>query len=664
MKNIVLGIVCVVFSAIGMAQEQPKPPIKKVFVIFKTHFDLGYTDLSTAVEQRYVKNFIPKAIDVAEQLRNEKSNAKYVWTTGAWLIDAYLRQASPAEKQKLEEAIRNGDIVWNAAPYTIQSESASKDLFEGMFSLSERLDARYGKKTIAAKMTDVPGHTRSIVTPLYDAGIRFLHIGVNNCSTVPVVPNLCRWRNTDGKEIILMYQDDYGNESVLPDGQTVISFNFTGDNQGPHTAEQVKAIYTGLEQRYPEAEIVASTLNDVAVEVEKIADTLPLLTSEIGDTWIYGYASSPLAMARYRALMRLYSEWLQQGKLERNSDLAIDFAVLLGLFTEHTWGVDHLVHLKQWETYEPALFNASRDLPEFRFSEKSWQEKANRVDEALALLPPGLKEEALDTLKLIGQVARLETSGTNDMEKLSWDGSMRFSYQGAECILGQVAYQTYSTEDFNQFIRDYVRCDGLSYYFTKPGLEKTKAKHATIVARSNKTTSEKVGKNTVYSNILSFPADDRIDAAVLPQQVYNQYVVSADGKSIEMSVSLVNKPAVRLPEAYWVSFFPSDVISVFADKLGMPVDVLDVVEGGNRQMHGVDNHFDIVTGKGVIRITSLDAPVASIGDRRAMNYSLYYPDINGGIHFCLFNNLWTTNFNAWWEGSLTYRFKIEYLSEV
>ncbi len=131
-----------------------------------------------------------------------------------------------------------------------------------------------------------------------------------------------------------------------------------------------------------------------------------------------------------------------------------------------------------------------------------------------------------------------------------------------------------------------------------------------------------------------------------------------------MTVSLLNKPAVRFPEAYWVSFFPADVISVFADKMGMPVDVSDVIEGGgNRQMHGIDNYVDITTQKGIIRITSLDAPVFSVGERRTMNYSLYYPDINSGIHFCLFNNLWTTNFSAWWEGSLSYRFKIEYLKK-
>ena len=100
-------------------------------------------------------------------------------------------------------------------------------------------------------MTDVPGHTRSIVAPMSRAGIRFLHIGVNPACPIPSVPEFCRWKDTDGSELILVYQQDYGSENVLPDGKSVISINFTGDNHGPHSYEKVKAIYADLHKRYP-----------------------------------------------------------------------------------------------------------------------------------------------------------------------------------------------------------------------------------------------------------------------------------------------------------------------------------------------------------------------------------------------------------------------------
>ena len=111
------------------------------------------------VTQRYITEFIPKALDVSEKLRAENASEKYVWTTGAWLIWKYLHTASPKEVERLEAAIRRGDIVWNSVPYTVESESMNRDLFETCLLLSHKLDEKYGKKTIAAKMTDVPGHT-------------------------------------------------------------------------------------------------------------------------------------------------------------------------------------------------------------------------------------------------------------------------------------------------------------------------------------------------------------------------------------------------------------------------------------------------------------------------------------------------------------------------
>jgi hypothetical protein len=40
----------------------------------------------------------------------------------------------------------------------------------------------------AAKMTDVPGHTRVIIPLLAQAGVKFLHIGVNHMSGVCACP--------------------------------------------------------------------------------------------------------------------------------------------------------------------------------------------------------------------------------------------------------------------------------------------------------------------------------------------------------------------------------------------------------------------------------------------------------------------------------------------
>ena len=192
--HLLLLTVALLTTAVAQASDV-NPDIKKVHIIFKTHLDIGFTDLSSVVERRYIENFIPKAIDLAEQLREAGGEERYVWTTGSWVIASYLEQASKKEVRRLEEAIERGDIVWNAMPYTTMTEVMTKDHLRTILRLSELLDKRFGKKTVAAKMTDVPGHTRGIIPVFQDAGIKMLHIGVNKQSYAPEVPEISRWRD-------------------------------------------------------------------------------------------------------------------------------------------------------------------------------------------------------------------------------------------------------------------------------------------------------------------------------------------------------------------------------------------------------------------------------------------------------------------------------------
>jgi hypothetical protein len=663
MKKLIC-ILCVAFWATGVFAQD----VERVHVIFKTHLDVGYTDLASKVERRYITEFIPKAIAVGNRLRAEGSKDRYVWTTGSWLISAYLQQATPEAVKELEEAIRRGDIVWNGVPYTVESESMSKELFETILRLSQRLDKRFGKKTIAARLSDVPGHTRGIISPLCDAGIRLLEVGCNNQSTVPKVPPICIWRNTDGKEIILTYHGEYGGDMILPDGKTAVSVKFTGDNHGPHTLEQVKEIFAGLRRKYPKAEVAASTFNEVAEVVSTMTSQLPVVTSEIGDTWIYGYASSPVMMAKYRELSRLYSDWIKTGKIDPASDTAIDYAVRLGMVAEHTWGLAGSI-LGNYDKTDVDIFNASRNLPQFRRMEESWREKADNINKAIALLPENLQTEAKAAIKDIGNVGNvgnvvpLKTTERSEAKKADDNGTFAINNNGIKMSAGEITYQTFSVDDYLNFYNAYVRGhhnrEG-NTEFGNPGLRKTKAQSASITAKTdNRTVSKADSDNETTNCILMFPEHPAIDKRVLPEQVNSQCVIKKDG-SVEMTISLLNKPANRLPEAYWVSFMPSQVTAIFVEKMGCKVDVLDVVQGGNRQMHCIDNYVDIVTTNGTIRITSLDAPVVAIGERKALNYSTKLPDINRGVHFCLFNNIWGTNFNLWWEGSITYRFKITY----
>ena len=655
-------IVCITaICAICLFSQEPDKKIKKVHLIFKTHLDIGFTKLSSQVERQYIEEFIPNTIKIIEQLRAEGAEERYVWTTGSWLVWEYLQQASPEAVKKFEAAILRGDIVWNGVPYTVESEAMSKDLFIACLKRSQQLDQRFGKKTIAAKMTDVPGHTRSIVSPLCDADISMLHIGVNSSSAVPCVPPVCRWRNTDGKEIVLVYQGTYGEDMVLPDGETVLSINFTGDNHGPHSIQQIKEIYAAARAKYPNAKIAATSLNEVAMDIQTMINRIPVITSEIGDTWIYGFGSSPLRIARYRALSRLYSQWLQTGKIDANSPATVDFAVMLGLVAEHTWGLDVKSHLKNWDKYDVDAFNAARDLPEFKRIEQSWAEEDEYVDKAIAFLPTTLQQEARKALEEIEKPSPLTVAGNDRHPQLNEHGAFTMSAAGTEAMIGELAYLTFSSEDYANYRNMYSRhqADWVLGDFGKPGLENSKAKTAHAVASVKNCKVTKSKKQTVVQCELQFSENQDIDSRVLPESIFIEYTIPESGKSAEMKVTFVNKPAVRLPEAYLLSFVPSGIQHILAEKTGFMVDVSDVAPGGNRQMHAIDRFIDVITDKGTVRITSLDAPLAVIGERNMLNYSLKLPELNRGVHFCLFNNLWGTNFSMWWEGSICYRFIVE-----
>lgn len=642
----------------NMAQTSGEK-IEKVYIAFKTHLDVGFTDLSSVVTERYVHDFIPKAIEVSERLRTDGSGDRYVWTTGSWLIWKYLRTASPEAVKLLEEAIGRGDIVWNSIPYTVESETMTRDMFETSLLLSKYLDKKYNKQTIAAKMTDVPGHTRSIIDPMYSAGIRLLHVGINSACPLPSVPTFCRWRSPEGNDLVLVYQKDYGEDEVLPDGKTVVSINFTGDNHGPHSYERVKEIYADLRKRYPQAQLISASFNDIARELLQIKKDLPIVTSEIGDTWIFGYGGAPIRMAKFRAISWLYSQWLREGKIKKDSDVALDFIAELGLIAEHTQGVDVKTHLRQWDKYDMDKFLKARSEGVFNMAEASWKEIDNYIDSAIAFLPASLQKEAREAVAEVNKVELEDNSKMKPMERKRWEQPIA----GGMTLAG-LSYQMFDEDDYDDFQNRYLRAryewalDDLG----KRGLKEAHAASVTLHAQTIAQSVRKEKKGTRIITELRFPENEKVDKRVYPERMQVNCLTTKNGKLSEVALTIYDKPAVRLPESYWLSFTVPGIESVIAEKIGERVDLMDVVEKGNRQMHGIDRYVDLITSKETIRISSKEAFLLNVGEAQGLNYSTNYPDKRKGVHFNLSNNLWGTNFSMWNEGSLTYHFVIETLN--
>ena len=283
------GTLAIAGSSASAQTREPDVHIKRVLVMFKCHFDCGFIDTQAAVVRKYFDQYYPRAIEVADTMR-QSGNDRYVWTTGSWLLYEYLEQASSENRKRMEQAIASGGIAWHALPFSWQTELLDPTAIAGTIGFSKSLDKRFGRTTTGAKMTDVPGHSRGLIRPLSDNGVTLLDIGVNSASTPPDVPEAFLWKDLSGASplIMLYHRRAYGGVVKVPYSDLAIAVEVRDDNSGPHTIEEIHKIYADLRSRFPQASIQASGLTEIAHAVEPLKDNLPVVTREIGDTWIYG----------------------------------------------------------------------------------------------------------------------------------------------------------------------------------------------------------------------------------------------------------------------------------------------------------------------------------------------------------------------------------------
>ena len=56
--------------------------MKKIYVVSKTHLDLGFTDYAETIRRKYIDEYIPSAVSLAETV-NTKDRKRFIWTTGS-----------------------------------------------------------------------------------------------------------------------------------------------------------------------------------------------------------------------------------------------------------------------------------------------------------------------------------------------------------------------------------------------------------------------------------------------------------------------------------------------------------------------------------------------------------------------------------------------------
>jgi hypothetical protein len=658
----------------------PDPGVKRVLVMFKCHFDAGFIDTQTAVVNRYFKEYFPRAIDLASQLR-QSGELRYVWTTGSWLLYEYLEQATPGVRTRMEEAISAGDIAWHALPFTWQTELMDGSMISGSIGLSKTLDRRFGRTTTGAKMTDVPGHTRGLIAPLAAQGVTFLDIGVNDASKPAEVPPLFLWKDPGGSALMVMYHHGYGGVVHVPDSDLAIAIVVADDNAGPHSLKEIRETYSALEARFPNAQIIPTNLTEIANAVEPQRGSLPALTSEIGDTWIHGIASDPLKVARYREVARLREDWLTEGKLSVGD--ATDIALLrhLLLEVEHTWGTDTKTWL-DFDHYIPNDLAAMINTKNYKVVQFSWQEKRDDLFAGIATLPAPLREQAQTAIHNLNagppRLARadpfpigseIETphfivginSKSGAIQRLRNKRSKR-EWASIEHPLALFSYQTLSQQDYSHFFDSYVvsREDWAKKDFGKPNIERFGAKSQEWLPSiaDLQVDEDDEGHHLLARLEVNDSEALRTGRASFPQKMYLEILLPKAEPVIYLNFSWFQKPATRLPEALWLSFHPiaPDPAGWMLEKSGQPISPTDVVVSGNRHMHALSKGFGYKDDSGAFFVETRDAPLVTLGTKSPLCFSNGQPDLSAGVHCNLFNNAWGTNYIMWSGEDMRFRF--------
>ena len=660
----------------------PDPSVKRVLVMFKCHLDVGFIDTQANIIQRYFEQFFPKAIEIAAAMRRE-GNDRYIWTTGSWLVYRYLERPM-ARRPQMEQAIAAGDLAWHALPFTWQTELMDRSLIAGGLGLSKSLDRRFGRTTTGAKMTDVPGHTRAIIGPLAEHGVKLLDIGVNSASTPPDVPPIFLWKDAAGSSLVMMYHlHSYGGVVQIPGSDLAVDVEMRDDNAGPHTLEEIRAIYARLRKQFPNAAVTAANLADIANAVEPFRGRLPVVTQEIGDTWIYGAPSDPRKLARYREVARLRREWVEAGKLEAGGPADLAFLSSFLLEVEHTWGTDTKTWL-DFDHYTPRDLAAMLDRPKYKVVLSSWVEKRQDLFDAISSLPEPLRAEAQGRVRALDptepQSAGFAPQRAADPIEtrhftIAFDARtgaisrLRTKPAGREWAsptrpLALFAYQTLSKVDYDRFFAAYLKshADWAPKDFGKPNIERFGAESRTWLPSLTKLEAHRDARGThVLAQLrIDDAAAEKAGRTAWPQRMYLEVDLPDADPSVEIRFSWFGKTANRMPEALWLSFQPAvaNPRGWTLGKSGGPVSPFDVVTGGNRAMHAVLDGLRYQGIEGALTIESLDAPVVALGERLPVHFTRAQPDLAGGFHFSLFNNGWGTNYIQWFGEDMRFRFRI------
>lgn len=656
--------------------------VKKIILVFKTHFDIGFTDLASNVIHGYGNEMLRQVIETC-RATEDMGKLRYVWTMPAWPLYHICNHCDPALKPELDRLIENGQIVWHSLPFTTHTDFSVPDEYMQSLRYSRELARAYNKPIpMSAKMTDVPGHGLMLPELLSQAGIRFLHLGCNEFATPPRVPELFFWESPAGGRVLTMYSPGgYGTGLVPPEDwpfPVYMALMHTHDNCGPQSAGLIRKMAEKAREACPEAEIVCGSMDDFYRELAKCdLSGLPVVRQDLADTWIHGVGSYPhevralrTCRERARKLHMASFETFREGKTlpPELEDLWKQYYDACALFTEHTWGADVKTWLGPDRVYDKEDFREARKTERYRFMERSWAEESERAQTARLVLDRigtylplsagepekhcALREEKTgDTVTVSGGRYTLKFSAASGKILELFDGRLHACLlkAGEEGALSY-RYDRYGYDDINEFLRTY------GYHFTAWGIQDYGRENYPFCPHE-----------TFYPVFDGYAVED--DTLTLKFRMGESARLYGDCHTLCLKLSF--REEVVLAELSLTGKEASPFVESgsfvipFAEnadiRIGKPGGVVDperdIADCANHAMFNLEREVTLLGERTCLSVYAPDTPLFGIGTPGVYEYHKQYgPRREPRLYFNLFNNMWGTNFPQWMEGDFSYRF--------
>jgi len=602
-----------VWGKVG-SYEYQDAKITDVHLIWMSHLDLGYTSYARTVCDEYFSLLLPGNIALAKQLAG--SETPYVHTSHSFLIAEFLDGAadcahsrpSPSSISDMEDAIRSGYIRWHAQSANYNTPLLDKNAFLAQIKESDFLNTRYNVSygTELMKSTDVPGFSRSMIPHLNSLGRRAVHTGANGKCTLPRIPQAFTWAHPEtGTSVLALATNDYGGTLIVPPHALIILYQ--GDNGGPPSASSVASNYASAKAQFPGAKVYNSSFEFFVESVFAStpgASSLPIITSEIGDSWLYGSPATPDKLAIFRESRRVVNEALAgllpgqtEPLLEDDPNLiAFQRRIMVG-GPEHNGGCSIGGYLpscrgKNGDWNNSAFHNNLATRIDYMFVQGSYDEKLNFTSEPLepiapvssawlsflqareariASLSPSVPDVSTNEWTPLSNVSALQSCGRLQISINSTDGSISSlidSASGHEWVGGTnfagFVYRTYDENDFSIFNAEYnpgcgTPCENFSKDGMDSALPESREWYPSVVGVYKKNNANPQSSCSLLVHLL-MPIETVIKYGG-SQDMWVAFEVDSNQTSsapeLGMSLMMFNKTSTRLAESSWVSFDPN-----------------------------------------------------------------------------------------------------------